>query len=344
MAKGKRLEAFESKILFVGLLCCFITAGLLWGYSTARAESVMVGGDFPFTGIRIEIPQKTRVKGDRLYLKDIAKIRAPGDLAEKIGWIDLGSAPRPGAEKVLPGSWIVSRIHAGKPIPDASKISVPEYVSVTRESQSVSDERLRMLFEKYIAAKIKGGKFKVSRFKVRGERDFPSGKIDLIFNDIDRSRIIGHVTQTVVVNIGGKDSGRISLSGWIDRYEKIVCAKRSIPRGTVLSKDDLCLEEMNISKAPTGIVTSLADATGKLAKRRIKTGCCLKHRMLEEPPLVHEGDRVKLVVRTSLLTVSTVGVSKGRAGKGEKVQVENLASGKTVVGQVADESTVEVLF
>ncbi len=344
MARGKRIKYFESGVFIAGFLCCFIATGAVWESSVACAGSAPEGREFPVTEIQVDIRENARVKGDRIDLKSIAEIKAGDDWLEKIGNIPFGPSPRPGAEKVIPGSWIASKIHAEKWIPDPSRISVPEYVRVTRESQSITDERLRALFEKFIAEGIKGEKFKVSRFKVRGERDFSSGKMELIFRDFDRSRMMGRVTATVIVNIEGRERGRIFLSGWIDRYEKIVRTTRTIPKGSVLNKSDLCLESINISKAPEDLVTSTAEVAGKLAKRRIKSGSYVRHRMLEVPPLIHEGDRVKMVVRTGLLTVSTVGVAKGRGGKGEQVQVENLTSGKTVAGQVADASTVEVLF
>jgi flagella basal body P-ring formation protein FlgA len=66
--------------------------------------------------------------------------------------------------------------------------------------------------------------------------------------------------------------------------------------------------------------------------------------MLELPPLVHRGERVKLVAKNEILKVSTLGIAKSQGGKGERVKVVNISSQKTVVGVVTDASTVEVTF
>jgi flagella basal body P-ring formation protein FlgA len=159
-----------------------------------------------------------------------------------------------------------------------------------------------------------------------------------------KAKLMGQVHLGVAVHVNGHTCGKIYLSGWLDRFKPVVCAKRFIPKHALVSENDLGVELINISKGSRRLVTLVADAVGKRAKRNISAGSLLKHYMLETPPLVFKGDRVQLVARSGGLTVLTVGIAKHPGGKGEQIQVENVTSKKNVVGRVTDASTVEVFF
>jgi flagella basal body P-ring formation protein FlgA len=44
------------------------------------------------------------------------------------------------------------------------------------------------------------------------------------------------------------------------------------------------------------------------------------------------------------LNVTTLGVAQEAGGKGEQIRIQNVASGKVVIGKVANASTVTVFF
>lgn len=104
------------------------------------------------------------------------------------------------------------------------------------------------------------------------------------------------------------------------------------------------LQQMNISKAPANLVTDLQDAVGKRLKQNIKPGETIRHNMLSIPPLVHKGDKVKLVARSGALRIVTLGIAKSSGGLGDQIRIENSTSKKTVVGRVKSGSTVQVIF
>jgi len=292
----------------------------------------------------IYIKQKVEIAGEKIYLKNISDIDGKTDLKEKAGEINLGAAPRPGRKKKIPGKWIASKIRSQKWITGEIRILFPEYVCVTRAFQTVSIKKLEKIFNNYIVSKIKGKKFKINSFKARGIRKIPLGKVDLKIKNQSRRKIKGRINLLVAVYVNGKKGSKITLSGWIDRYENVVHTNRLIPRNAVLTKKDLYIKSINISKAPDGLVTSIEDAAGKAAKFTIRKGACLKENMLEVPPLIHKGDMVKLVAKTDFLTVLTCGIAKSHGGMGEQIVVENIRSKKIILGRVVDASTVKVLF
>lgn len=292
----------------------------------------------------IRIKAEAQVPGEKIYLRDVAVVSGAGDMKERIEGISLGTAPRPGDVKVLAGKWVASVIQNNRWVSPKAKITAPDCVSVQRGFQSVSRERLKALLYNDVASKAKGAEFKIRRFKVRGAKNFPLGKLRLQMLDRGRKNIMGRINLTLAVEVDGEEFARIILSAWIDRYERVVCARRSISRHTVLTEDDLCLELMNISKGPANLLTSIEDAAGKRVKRSIRSGSYLGRNMLEAPPLIYKGDRVRLVAQTGPLTVSTLGIAQSQGGKGAQVKVANIKSGQIVMGRVTDASTVAVLF
>ncbi len=296
----------------------------------------------------VDIRNKTQVAKETILLRDIADIDAGAILKEKLENIKIGPSPRPGEDKYISGNRVASIIQTHKWIPDDLKITVPEYSWISRSFQTIEKEHLRRLLYDYVARQMDNKEWGLREFRFRGRTRFPVGEVSLAIMDYSDNRlsgnISGRVSMTALVNINGKQEGRVALSGWVDRYEKIVFAKHSIIRGAIIKKDDLGLKSVNISKVSSGLLTSLEVVTGKRLKRDVRSGTWLKDNMLEMPNLINKGDRVKLVARKGALEVVTTGLAKSSGRKDEQITVENIGSAITVVGVVIDATTVEILF
>ncbi|HIJ57269.1 MAG TPA: flagellar basal body P-ring formation protein FlgA [Deltaproteobacteria bacterium] len=325
-------------ILFLALL--IISLGVQPAIAQKMPSRSEAAGAVP----GIVIKSETAVNGDRIYLKDILDSSSDSKLAEKIGNLVVGHSPRPGDEQKLTGSWIVSTLRSKKWLPEDAEISAPKYIRISRAYQNLDPQHLERVFCNYIASKVGKADFKVSQFKVRGSDKFPTGRMTFnILKPIPKT-LYGRVSLRIAVAVGGKESGRLTLSGWIDRFESVLCANRYLPRNTVLTEDDLKMQQMNISKAPANLVTALQDAVGKRLKQDLKSGETLRHNMLSVPPLIHKGDKVKMVAQNGSLRIVTLGIAESSGGLGDQIRIENSTSKKTVVGRVKDHSTVEVIF
>ncbi len=210
--------------------------------------------------------------------------------------------------------------------------------------QPISEKYLKDFFLRYLESKINSTDFQLSRFKIRGNTMFPPGVLELEIIRIGKGEIKGRINILVAVLVNGEEQGRIYLSGWVDRYVSVVCTAHRVPRGTILSESDVCLREINISKAPVNLVIDLNSAVGKRLKQSLKSGGHIRDNMLEIPPLIQKGDRVKLVAKKGGLTVVTSGTAKTKGGRNEQIKVENIDSKRIVVGRVLDDTSVEILF
>ena len=333
-------QSFKSVLFTVVLALLIISLGVQPAIAQKMPPRLKGVGAAPSIAIKPE----TVVNGDRIYLKDILGSSSDSKLVEKIGNLFLGYSPRPGKEKKLTGSWIVSKLRSKKWLPKDAKISAPKYIRVSRAYQNLNPRHLERIFLNYIASRSGKADFKVSQFKVRGSDKFPTGRMRFNILKPIPKKLYGRVSLRIAVAAGGKERGRLTLSGWIDRFESVLCANRYLPRNTVLTAADVKMQQMNISRAPANLVTELQDAVGKRLKQNIKPGEAIRHNMLSVPPLIHKGDKVRLVAQSGALRIVTLGIAKSSGGLGDQIRIENITTKKTVVGRVKDQSTVQVIF
>lgn len=290
------------------------------------------------------IKPKAVVDGDRIYLKDLIGSWGESDLGAEIGNFSIGHSPKPGKERKLTGSWILSRLRSSKRLPQGIEVSAPPIIRVTRTYQKLNPELLRRVFLSYVSSRLGKAKYKISQVKTRGNDKFPVGRMTFsVVNPIPK-KLYGRISLRIAVLTDGKAGGRATVSGWIERYETVLCADRYLERDTILTAADLRTRQIQLSKAPTNLVTDLQDAVGKRLKRSLKPEDILHHTMLSAPHLIQKGDKVKLVARNGALRIVTLGIAKSSGGAGDQIRIENITSKKTVLGRVRDSSTVEVIF
>jgi len=323
---------------FLELVLCVLAGSL---FSDAQMVARAAACQAP---MHIKVASEVRIPSEEILLRDIATMQCDLSLSARLGELKLAAAPRPGKKKTFSGKWIVSRIRSEKWISEDIRIDVPARVTVIRSFQTLAEECLERLFAEYVQAILPNADTAVRQFKVRGLGPLPLGKVHLTTEPRNDRDSIGRVSLKVGVAVDGQSQGKLFLSGWVDRYERIVCARRFLTRDTVLRAEDLCLQRQNISRMPSNLVCAIDLAIGKRLKQTIKSGACLRENMLEKPPLIFKGDRVKLIARKGALKVEMLGIARERGARGDQLRVENLSSGKTVIGEVVDAATVKVFF
>lgn len=295
--------------------------------------------------IGVTVNKISQVEGETIYLRDIAQIVASEEIFERVGAVKISSSPKPGKGKKIPGYSIESKIRSKITVPgDSLNIISPKFLTVERASQTIPETGLMKYFNDYVAGRFQGKEYTISGFTIKGNKPRPVGKLTLRADDRRSSNRTGRVSLAVHVDVDGKPGGRIHLSGRVDVFENVVCAKRVIKNGDLIKSDDLCFKRKNISTTPSDIFLAMEDVVGKVTKSRIRIGGAIRDRMLDMPPIVEKGSIVKLIARSGQLTVVTMGVSGQDGRKGDQVMVENISSKKRVVGRVTNPDTVEVLF
>lgn len=212
--------------------------------------------------------------------------------------------------------------------------------------RAIAESGLLQVFRQYVAQGLgkEESQVVVSRFRVRGNRALPPGnrRFDLYQKGMGGLR--GPVRLMALVSVDGLLRSRVELSGWVDVFERVLCASRDLKRGEILGRGDVRLARKNLSRLSSRGLTHPEQVIGLRVKHQIREGTPLKEWMLEKSPLVKRGDRVTILAESGGLRVTVPGKVLEKGYLGELVRVQNTMSKKQVHARVLDPQTVVVEF
>lgn len=123
----------------------------------------------------------------------------------------------------------------------------------------------------------------------------------------------------------------------------VLVSRMTLPRGHILSADDLVEEQRDVSRLLSGYVTDKKQALGQILKTQLIAGKILTPRMLQASIAIRRGQSVTLTVGNGSYGISTSGTALMDGALNQRIRVENNASGRIVEGIVRSREHVEVL-
>ena len=121
----------------------------------------------------------------------------------------------------------------------------------------------------------------------------------------------------------------------------VVHAAKPLAQGQPVAAADLVLQKTDLAQLPAGILTEPAQAVGKTLVSSIASGQPLRQDMLRSPPVVLQGQSVKLLAQGRGFNVSSEGKALAAAAAGQVVQVRT-NSGQIINGIARHDGIVEV--
>ncbi|MBF0230115.1 MAG: flagellar basal body P-ring formation protein FlgA [Desulfamplus sp.] len=314
--------------------------------------------------IVIEVRESVHVNSRKVTLGEIADIEAPAIIKRQLSAIDMGFAPAPGKTKIINGRQLESKIKSNRlllenrlPNKNSSNkrssdnnssenitIIVPDKIYIERSSQEVSEDDLKALYEDYVSEKLDGQDFEINDFSVRGLEVYPEGEVSISTPTTNDKEFKGRITLYVRVKVGGKDYGRLSLSGWIDIFDNVLCAARLLTRGKVLELGDVHVQRFNIANLHGDYFNDPNDVIGRVLTKNAPNNKAITPNMIEDAALVRKGDRVKIIAARGNLKIITIGTVKSDGKMNDTVQVQNMTSGKVINAIVTGKESVKVFY
>ena len=138
------------------------------------------------------------------------------------------------------------------------------------------------------------------------------------------------------------NDGSASDQNIIGGTSTVVFAKHNIPKGKIISADDLELK-LAANRSAHGAYTDLEKIIGHKAKKNITRDAVLKSRHLIVANDIDKNDDVLIVVGAGGLTISTYGQAMEDGQVGEMIIVKNLSSNKEFKAIVLSEKKVRPL-
>jgi flagella basal body P-ring formation protein FlgA len=155
-----------------------------------------------------------------------------------------------------------------------------------------------------------------------------------------------HMNDRVLVEIRcqGPPAWHLYVPVRIVGTTMVAVAARAIVAGSVLTANDLRVEQHDMTELPPGYLDDPAIAVGRTAARPISGGAVLSNQLLVASRAVQRGQTVTLVADAGGMSVRMAGRALGDAMVNQRVRVQNLSSGKVVEGIARSEQVVEIIF
>lgn len=126
-------------------------------------------------------------------------------------------------------------------------------------------------------------------------------------------------------------------------FRKVLVTTRALARMDSIGADDVTLRERDVSRLGYGYLSTLEQASGHPVARPLRAGTVLTPAMLAHREVVRRGDKVTVMVDISGIRVRAAGVALAGGDAGERVQVRNVSSGRTLDATVVGSGVVRAL-
>ena len=124
----------------------------------------------------------------------------------------------------------------------------------------------------------------------------------------------------------------------------VFTARQTLPRGHLLTADDLTVNERDVSRMIGGYVTSADALVGQRLKHSIIAGRVVTPAMIEADSIVSRGQTVTLIASQGGLKVSMKGRAMSDGAINQRIRVENTNSGRVIEGIVRSREHVEIVL
>ncbi len=155
---------------------------------------------------------------------------------------------------------------------------------------------------------------------------------------------------------GARELGRSSVRircpdspGWkihvtvhIRRFDTVLVARHSLPRGSLLGPGDVMAVRRDVSGLTGGYFRRVEEIRSMVARRSLRKGRVLTPAVVTPPRLVKRGQLVTILARAGNLTIRVKGKALGDGRRGDTIRVRNARSKRELQATVVDFGTVQV--
>jgi flagellar basal body P-ring formation protein FlgA len=171
-----------------------------------------------------------------------------------------------------------------------------------------------------------------------------AGKLHLEVEKLAGGARTGRRSFRVGVFINGQFLKTLNVVGEVKVQASVTTPVRWIKPKEVVGKEDVTAMTIDVPSLTHDFILDSDDVIGKQALRPLPPRKPIRKVMLDDPPIVHKGDRVLLEIRKGGLLVQAVGLAKAAGKSGDTILVQNKSSGREVVGTILSAGLVEVGF
>lgn len=155
-------------------------------------------------------------------------------------------------------------------------------------------------------------------------------------------RITGHLVS-VEVSCAAPRHWALRVTVAVKMFRKVLVTRHPLARGDHLGASDVTSREYDVTRLGYGYISRLAEVTGRAMLRPVGADTVLTPGMLAHRELVHRGDRVAVIASVAGVKVRAAGVALAGGDHGQRIEVRNASSGRTVDAAVVAAGVVRAL-
>ncbi len=128
----------------------------------------------------------------------------------------------------------------------------------------------------------------------------------------------------------------------IHHYDEVVMSNQPILQNTLITKEMLKIQRMEITELTQGYFTEIAQITGSFAQHPLPINQIMTPYLLKIRPLIQAQEQVTIMANLGSIQIKTTGIALNSGQKGDLIRVRNLSSHKIVEGLIMDAGLIAV--
>ncbi|MFT5698012.1 MAG: flagella basal body P-ring formation protein FlgA [Desulforhopalus sp.] len=299
----------------------------------------------PVLAFDITFKKNAAVDGKLVTLGDVASIDTISEMGKALLTIPVANSPAPGEKSYLRSVSIKKYLSSDQTLPEDIEWNGASSIAVTRSGITVDSKRMLEYISNFLRSQKDSLPLAVIRFIPTSHPlpfTLPTGELSC---DIIPSNpgILSSSRFSLIFRIDDKVVKNISIRGKIEARANIVTAAIPIKKGTILTSHHLNEAVMDISDLQDPGF-SVDEFLGKKIIRSLRAGSPVKVSMVESLPVIHRGEKVKIVIQSGAMRLTATGLAHSDGKINDLIRVQNINSNKVLYGRVAAPGIVEVIL
>ncbi len=307
-------------------------------------------------GLRIYLPRETAIKGDSIILGDVGIIRGDEELVALSEKVSLGKFRITGQQIVIDKQTILSRLACEGIKVKKVLFGGADKVVVKRDEKVIPGERIVAVARQFADKQL--GLYSVSSITAIGvtkDHVLAEGVCDVeLLVEPSRYNKKSRLNVKVKIVEEGVEVGNCKVSFAVRYKNEKVVAKMYIPRGAVISSDNVKVETYESSRPDK---CKLVVPYGLVAKREIIAGSVVDDRQVGPlqgygssvdamQPVVKRRQIVAVKIKAGGLSISSLGeaLGDGRVGEYIKVKMGTEKGSRTIIAKIHEDGILKPVY
>ncbi|MGQ9818531.1 MAG: flagellar basal body P-ring formation chaperone FlgA [Candidatus Kapaibacteriales bacterium] len=161
-----------------------------------------------------------------------------------------------------------------------------------------------------------------------------------VFASSDSRYLNGNFMAGIEFRNGSELLRRIEVPARVKIYRNLLVAKRTISQGEIISNENTNIEKKELPQNVTYEECIPDNLLGKTASHSIVRGSVITKKLVSEPFAIRRGDKVRIVVLSGMISITTNGTALQDARPGESLRCVRDGTRLVLSGIAAKDGTV----